>query len=104
MLGTPGGGTIITSVLQVMLNVIEFDMDPQAAVDAPRMHHQWLPDEIQLDAGGFPFDVQEALRQRGHAVKEVGPRGNVQAILQDPKDGWLRGAADARGYGAARGY
>ena len=104
VLGTPGGPTIITSVLQVMLNVMEFDMDLQAAVDAPRMHHQWLPDEVQLDAGAFPFDVQEALRQRGHVVKEVGPRGNVQAILQDPADGWLRGAADARGYGAARGY
>jgi len=104
VLGTPGGATIITTVLQVFLNVVEFDMELQAAVDAPRFHHQWLPDVLQLDAGGFPSDVVEALRRKGHVVETRPLRGDVQAIQRDADGSWLRGASDARGYGVARGY
>lgn len=103
VLGSPGGPAIITSVLQVMLNVLEFDMDLQAAVDAPRLHHQWQPDRLYLDDGEFPHDVIEALKRRGHEVVERSRRGEVQAILLDHEAGWLRGASDARGFGAARG-
>ncbi len=102
-IGTPGGSTIITSVLQVLLNVLEFGLDPQAAVDAPRFHHQWLPDQIVLDRDGFAADVREGLRRRGHDVIEAAPRGDVQAILVDERGSWVLGASDARGFGVARG-
>ncbi len=101
--GTPGGAAIITSVLQVLLNVLEFDMELQEAVDAPRFHHQWSPDRVRLENGGFPADVTEALRRRGHAIAEESRRGDVQAILLVPGSGWILGASDARGWGEARG-
>ena len=103
-LGSPGGPAIITAVLQTTLNVIEFGMDLQAAVDAPRVHHQWAPDRLWLEAGGFPADVMLALRSRGHDIVERGARGDVQAVLLEPDGIWLRGASDARGYGLAAGY
>ena len=87
-----------------MLNVIEFGMELQAAVDSPRFHHQWRPDRIRVESGGFPVDVQTALRESGHEVVEGRPRGDIQAILIDVEDGWVHGASDARGYGTARGY
>jgi len=102
-LGSPGGPTIITSVLQTMLNTLEFGMELQAAVDAPRFHHQWEPDKLFLDAGGFPADVKEALVQRGHVLSERRPHGDIQAILVDADSGWLYGASDPRGYGTAGG-
>jgi len=102
-LGTPGGPTILTSVLQVLLNVVEFGLDPQAAVDAPRFHHQWLPDRIVLERDGFSADVREALKHRGHDLLEAAPRGDVQAILVDERSRWILGASDARGFGMARG-
>ncbi|HKY34053.1 MAG TPA: gamma-glutamyltransferase [Candidatus Polarisedimenticolia bacterium] len=103
VLGSPGGPAIITSVLQAILNVVDFRMELQAAVDAPRFHHQWLPDQIALDEGAFPADVIEALRRRGHHVVERAPRGDVQAILVDRDQGWILGASDPRRYGVARG-
>jgi gamma-glutamyltranspeptidase/glutathione hydrolase len=102
-LGTPGGGRITTIVLQVILNAVEFGMELQAAVDAPRCHHQWLPDRLTCEAGAAPADVAGALRARGHDLAEQGLRGDVQAILFDREAGLLRGASDARGYGAALG-
>ncbi len=104
ILGTPGGSAIITSVLQVLLNVVDFDMEIQAAVDAPRFHHQWKPDRITVDPEGFPLDVTNALRSRGHEIVVGRRRGDVQAILVDEDGGWIRGASDARGHGAAKGY
>jgi len=106
VLGTPGGSGIPTAVLQVLLNILEFDMELQEAVDAPRFHHQWLPDQIRLEAGGFAADVQEALRKRGHSLAQKDSRvtGDVQAILVDRKAQWLFGASDARGHGVARGH
>jgi gamma-glutamyltranspeptidase/glutathione hydrolase len=104
ILGSPGGPVIITAVLEVLLDVIDFRMELQAAVSAPRFHHQWIPDRIELDQGGFPLDVQQALRARGHEVIERSPRGDVQAILVDEPGGWIRGASDPRRYGVAKGY
>ncbi len=103
VLGSPGGPTIITSVLQTMLNVLDFGMELQAAVDAPRFHHQWEPDKLFLEQGGFPADVKEALAGRGHVLVERRPRGDIQAILVDSAEGWVYGASDSRGYGTAGG-
>lgn len=103
-LGSPGGGRITTMVLQVILNVVEFDMDLQAAVDAPRCHHQWKPDRISCEKEALSADVEEGLRGRGHEV-ETGPqRGDIQALLFDDETGRIHAASDARGYGAALGY
>ena len=103
VVGSPGGSAIITAVLQVVLGVADFDMELREAVDAPRFHHQWLPDRIGLEKG-FSADVWEALRRRGHVVVEADPRGEIQAILTDRDGAWIRGASDSRGYGLARGY
>ncbi len=104
ILGSPGGSTIITSVLQVILNVVDFDMNIQEAVDAPRIHHQWYPDQIFFERRGLPRDVIENLEKRGHKVVErAGYQGEVQAILIDEK-GVKYGAVDPRGYGLAMGY
>jgi gamma-glutamyltranspeptidase/glutathione hydrolase len=102
ILGSPGGPSIITSVLQTIVNVVDFRLELQAAVDAPRVHHQWSPDTLYVDEAEFPADVLEALRRRGHAITPRAPKGIVQAISDDGS-GWLRGAADSRGYGEARG-
>ena len=104
VLGSPGGPAIITSVAQVILDITEFGIEPQTAVNAPRFHHQWLPDRIWLDRGMFPVDVIEALKRRGHDVAERDPRGEVETILVDPEGQWLFGASDARARGAAVGY
>ncbi|MGH9869380.1 MAG: gamma-glutamyltransferase [Candidatus Polarisedimenticolia bacterium] len=104
VLGSPGGPAIISAVLQVLLNYVDFGMELQAAVSAPRFHHQWLPDRIELDEGDFPADVLDALKARGHGVHERAPRCEVQTIRVDRASGWIYGAADPRRYGVARGY
>jgi gamma-glutamyltranspeptidase/glutathione hydrolase len=104
-LGTPGGGRITTMVLQVIVNVLDFGMELQAAVDYPRCHHQWTPDELFCEAEAIPADVESNLRRRGHAVRVGAPRGDVHAIMMiDKETRLLRGAADARGYGVALGH
>jgi gamma-glutamyltranspeptidase/glutathione hydrolase len=103
-LGSPGGSRIATMVLQVVLNVVDFGMDLQAAVDAPRCHHQWMPDRLSCERDALDADVLDGLKKRGHDVITTGWRGNVQAILFDREAGLLRGASDARGYGVAVGY
>jgi len=104
VLGSPGGSTIITSVLQVILNIIDFEMNIQEAVDAPSVHHQWYPDEVYYEKRGLPLDVIENLKKRGHKlVERHGFQGEVQAILID-ENGIKYGAADPRGYGFAMGY
>ncbi len=104
VLGSPGGSTIITSVLQVILNVIDFGMNIQEAVDAPRVHHQWYPDVVYYERRSLPLDVLENLEKRGHKlVERAGFQGEVQAILIDD-NGVKYGAADPRGYGLAMGY
>lgn len=105
LLGSPGGSMIITSVLQTILNVTEFDMTIQEAVNAPRFHHQWLPDEIQFEPGKFDKSLLEMLSNKGYKINEkVAPViGKVDAILVLP-DGKLEGGADFRGDDKAIGF
>jgi gamma-glutamyltranspeptidase/glutathione hydrolase len=79
--GSPGGRTIISTVLLTILNVVDFQMSAQAAVDAPRFHHQWLPDRIQYERGKFPAETIEWLRQRGHMLSDVGVQGVAEIIV-----------------------
>lgn len=101
--GAPGGGTIITQVLQVILNVLEYNMDVGAAVSVPRIHHQWLPDELRVEPFGLDALTLSELQRRGHKIKQTQPWGNINAIAVT-SDGSLEAAADPRGEGSARGY
>ncbi|GAC1459416.1 MAG: hypothetical protein NVSMB70_04340 [Chamaesiphon sp.] len=101
--GSPGGSTIITTVLQIILNALEYGMDAGASVSAPRLHHQWLPDTLRVEPWGFDLATLEDLRRRGHKVEEKSAWGNANIILQT-SDGWLEGAADPRGEGSALGF
>jgi len=103
VLGAPGGSTIITAVLQVMLNVMDFGMNVQDAIDFPRIHHQWKPDSLGFERGISP-DTIELLKKSGHAIEEAKPvvLARVEAILF--ADGWLQGGHDERGTGKAAGY
>ncbi len=103
ILGTPGGPTIISSVLQTIIHVVDDGMTIQEAVDAPRIHHQWLPDEILYERRAFTPEVADGLRLRGHTLKERGPIGNVCAIGIDAK-GRYTGASDPRDEAVALGY
>lgn len=95
VVGTPGGSTIITGVLQVILNVLEFDLDLDAAIRLPRFHHQWLPDEIWVEQGGFDAMTIKALNGLGHKIVEKDRIAKVKAILVLP-DGKLYGVGDPR--------
>lgn len=103
VLGSRGGGTIISSVLQTIVHVIDDGMTLQEAVDAPRIHHQWSPDQILHEPRAFPPEVAAALRARGHTLKEREPFGHVTAIGTDAAGLWT-GAADPRDDAAALGY
>ncbi len=104
VVGSPGGPTIINTVLQTIVNVIDFGMTIQEAVDAPRIHHQWMPDRLLMERTGFADDVVQALRARGQRVEIRGTIGDCQSILIDPGTGVRLGAADPREDGKAIGY
>jgi gamma-glutamyltranspeptidase/glutathione hydrolase len=101
--GAPGGPRIISAVLQVILNVTDFSMNAQDAVDAPRFHHQWSPDKLYVEHGISP-DTVALLKSRGHDVDySLGlVLARVEAIVS--RGGWLEGGADGRGAGKAAGY
>ena len=94
--GSPGGRTIINTVLQTVLNVVDFGMNAQEAVDAPRIHHQWLPDRINHERFGFSPDTLALLRTRGHELREIGSQGVAEVIVVDAKTGALEGGIDRR--------
>jgi gamma-glutamyltranspeptidase/glutathione hydrolase len=100
-LGSPGGPTIINSVLEVIVNVLDFGMNVQDAVNWPRFHHQWLPDELRMEPGYSP-DTVALLEQRGYTVKRVNAQGEVAAIHWS--NGWLEGAPDPRTEATAEGH
>ena len=111
--GSPGGSRIISSTLQVLLNTLAYDMSLPEAMFAPRIHHQWFPDELQLEVqkGEEPEGLAAALRQMGHTVKPVEANndgrhlfGNVQAIHVDADSGLITGVSDPRGEGRPRGF
>jgi gamma-glutamyltranspeptidase/glutathione hydrolase len=93
--GSPGGRTIINTVLLTILNVVDFEMDAQQAVNAPRFHHQWLPDRIQFERGAFSEDAMLWLRARGHTLSESGPQGAAEIIVVN-QNGILEAGADHR--------
>jgi gamma-glutamyltranspeptidase / glutathione hydrolase len=103
VLGAPGGSRIITAVLQVMVNVMDFGMNIQDAIDFPRVHHQWKPDQLDFEHGVSP-DTVALLEKAGYLMEEAKPtvRARVEAILFG--DGWLQGGHDERGTGKAVGY
>ena len=104
--GSPGGPTIINTVLCVITNVIDHGMDIQQAIDAPRIHHQWLPDELVFEPYGLSGDTQRALTSRGHRLVER-PRylGDAEGIMIEEKTGVRLGATDPRrSDGLAVGY
>ncbi len=103
VVGTPGGSTIITSVFQTILNVTEHGMTMQEAVNAKRFHHQWLPDQITVEAGGLNEATRADLEAKGHKVATVDAIGRVDAILIKRKHK-LEGGADPRGDDTATGY
>ena len=104
VVGSPGGSTIITTVFQIISNVLDFGMSLPQAVNAPRVHHQHLPDRIQYERGGLPPAVVDSLRAMGHEVDERGgTSGDVKAILVLP-EGSLAGYADPRRGGLAAGF
>jgi gamma-glutamyltranspeptidase/glutathione hydrolase len=125
VLGSPGGSRIITIVLQVLTNIVDHGMAPQQAVDAPRIHHQWLPDTIFAEPFALSADTKAALEAMGYTIREqtpwgaaalivVGPgaasktaesSGNDAALSGGTRPGWLYGANDPRRpAGAAMGY
>ncbi|MFV0179345.1 gamma-glutamyltransferase [Empedobacter falsenii] len=103
VVGTPGGSTIITSVFQAIVNVVDFGMTMQEAVAAPRFHHQWLPDQIDYEPNAISENVRESLKQKGYVLKERQPYGRVDGILVNT-DGTYQAGADPRGDDKAIGY
>lgn len=103
VVGTPGGSTIMTSVFQTILNVVDFGMSMQTAVDAPRFHHQWLPDEIWAEPAAIDSITRASLLDSGYEIKPRNAIGRVDAILINA-DGSLMGGADPRGDDTVAGY
>jgi gamma-glutamyltranspeptidase/glutathione hydrolase len=105
-IGSPGGPTIINTVLQVITDIVDYDMNIQQAIDAPRIHHQWLPDELVYEPFGLSADTKRALEVRGHKLVAK-PRymGDAEGIMIEEKTGVRLGASDPRGAdSAAVGY
>ncbi|RMF59044.1 MAG: gamma-glutamyltransferase [Calditrichaeota bacterium] len=102
ILGTPGGSTIITSVLQILLNKIDYQMSLEEALNSGRFHHQWLPDSIVYEKDKVPNSSLQELRNRGFGLKPVGSIGDIQAIWRSPR-GWEVGC-DPRGTGIPYGF
>ena len=104
VVGSPGGSTIPTVVLQVIVNYINFGMDIQEAIDAPRIHHQWLPDIVYYEEYGLPSDVLTNLTARGYHLGGQRELGRAEGISAGNKGNIFEGATDPRGFGKAAGF
>lgn len=102
-LGAPGGPVIITAILQVILNVIDFGMNVQDAVDFPREHQQWKPDRLDVEKGVSP-DTIALLQRMGYTVEVGNPQVTARVEAIEIRDGWVQGGHDGRGPGKAEGY
>jgi gamma-glutamyltranspeptidase / glutathione hydrolase len=104
-IGSPGGRTIINTTLQVILNVIDHGMNVAQAVEAGRIHHQWLPDVTSLEGNSFSADTIRLYEAKGHTIRIGGNQGSAMGVFHDRDNGLFHGAADSRaGDGAAVGY
>jgi gamma-glutamyltranspeptidase/glutathione hydrolase len=102
--GTPGGTTITTSVFQTVVNVLDFGLSPEDAVNKPKFHHQWLPDELYIESG-FPAEVQEQLKAMGYTLSRRGSIGRTELIVIKPSpDRKIEAVGDSRGDDTAEGY
>jgi gamma-glutamyltranspeptidase / glutathione hydrolase len=104
VLGSPGGPRIISTVANILMGVVDYGLDIQQAVNAPRYHHQWLPDQIFVENVGFSPDTIKLLESRGHKVKVQGYWSDGECIAVDPRNGDWLGASDGRNNGRAVGY
>jgi gamma-glutamyltranspeptidase/glutathione hydrolase len=104
VLGSPGGSTIINTVLEVLLDVLVYRMDVLQAVTLPRFHDQWMPDLLTLERVGFSSDTLEKLQQDGYPLSFRDIIGDCEAIEIAPDSGWRWGASDPRADGKAVGY
>ncbi len=104
VLGSPGGPMIITTVANVLINAVDFGENIQRAVNAPRFHHQWMPDEVRAEAWQLSPDTLELLEKMGHKVKRANSWGDAECIAIDWKSGERLGASDARNGGSAVGW
>jgi gamma-glutamyltranspeptidase/glutathione hydrolase len=104
VLGARGGSRIPTSVAQVISNVVDFGMNVQEAVDAPRVHHQWIPDTLLFEKRALQMDVQMNLEAMGYVLQEVETTAHVEALMIESDKEWMLGAPDPRENGFAIGY
>jgi gamma-glutamyltranspeptidase/glutathione hydrolase len=104
VLGSPGGPSIITTVANVLIGVVDFGLNLQEAVNAPRFHHQWMPDELRIENVGLSPDTIKLLEQKGHKIDRRNYYGDAECIAIDQKTGERLGAADFRNGGAAAGF
>jgi gamma-glutamyltranspeptidase/glutathione hydrolase len=104
IIGTPGGATIITQVLQSILNVIDFGMNIEDAISVPRIHHQWLPDEVFYEPFGLSDDVIQNLKKKGHKFGKPRRLGLMEGIFIDYNENVFYGSSDPRGTGKAMGF
>jgi gamma-glutamyltranspeptidase / glutathione hydrolase len=102
VVGTPGGTTITTSVFQTLVNILEFEMSAEDAVNKPKFHHQWLPDEVFVEPD-FPQAVRQQLQQMGYKVTQRGVIGQTE-VIHIHANGTIEAVADKRGDDSAAGY
>ena len=103
--GSPGGRTIINTVLQTIVNVIDFGMNAQEAVDAGRIHHQWLPDQLHYERNGFSPDTLRILKLNGHQLRAISSQGAANVIVFRQEEGLLEAGLDRRpSDGGVAGY
>jgi gamma-glutamyltranspeptidase/glutathione hydrolase len=103
VLGSPGGPRIISTVANILMGVVDYRMNIQEAVNAPRFHHQWLPDVVSVEQG-FPSAMIKPLEAMGHKVNVGGYWSDGECIMIDPKSGERLGASDTRNNGRALGF